>query len=432
MNLSVLENSLVDDLFKGIPGGVAPFRLAEMGQRDWNVLRQDLPLPLAVLKTSALAHNSQWMRRFLALSGAKLCPHGKTTMSPQLFAEQLADGAWGITLANVSQVQVARRFGVSRILLANQLVGKQAIEFVVSELIRDPSFEFLCLVDSVRGVELLAAEVRRQKLSRSVEVLVEGGVAGLRCGCRDLESALTVARAVKQSEPALALRGVEGFEGVITGETPQEAAAKIRTYLEFLVNIARQCEQERLFAQGTLILTAGGSAYYDLVASGFSRAAIGRDVDVIVRSGCYLTHDSAVLEKMHRALAEREPAARDLGPGLRPALEVWSYVQSRPEPTRAILTMGKRDCSFDVSLPIPAVWFRPSTHERPEPISVGHVIKSLNDQHALVDVPADSPLSVGDMVGCGISHPCTTFDRWQLIPLVDDAYNVTGGVRTFF
>ncbi|WP_390813830.1 hypothetical protein [Bremerella alba] len=25
---------------------------------------------------------------------------------------------------------------------------------------------------------------------------------------------------------------------------------------------------------------------------------------------------------------------------------MWAYVQSRPEPTRAVLNLGKRDCSF--------------------------------------------------------------------------------------
>jgi D-serine dehydratase len=64
------------------------------------------------------------MRNFVQATGVQLAPHGKTTMSPQLFQRQLLDGAWGITLATVFQVQVARRFGVSRILMANELVGR--------------------------------------------------------------------------------------------------------------------------------------------------------------------------------------------------------------------------------------------------------------------------------------------------------------------
>src|SRR3954469_11015663 len=229
--LAAIDDLLIDDRYKGIPGGIPPFRLAEMGSRGWNVLRGDLPLPLAVLKESALAHNSQWMQKFLALSGAKFAPHGKTTMAPQLFRRQLDDGAWGITLATMQQVQVARRFGMSRILLANEVVDPRAIDFVVEELARDKQFEFLCLVDSAAGVELLAAAVKRQSLSRPFEVLLEAGLSGGRAGCRSMEEALQVARAVHRNAPYLALRGVEGFEGIIAEPTPAESSAKVREFL---------------------------------------------------------------------------------------------------------------------------------------------------------------------------------------------------------
>jgi len=432
VNLASLQASLIDGSFKGMPPGVKPFRLADIAAQGWNILREDLPLPVALLKQSALAHNSRWMRRFLELTGAKICPHGKTTMCPQLYQQQLDDGAWGITLATVGQVQIARRYGVGRILLANQLVGRQAVEYIVGEVAADPEFDFYCLVDSLAGVEVLATESRRQKCPRPVQVLVEGGVAGARCGCRDVNSALEVARAVKRAEPHVCLRGVEGFEGIIRADPPEAAEEPVGRYLAFLVEIARRADEEGLVATGPMILTAGGSGYYDLVIRSLSEAKLSRPVDVIIRSGCYLTHDSGTIRRLHQRLLTRSPEARTIGDPPRAALEVWAYVQSRPEPTRAILTLGKRDCSFDDRLPMPERWFRPSMHEAPQPIAPGHVVGSLNDQHALVDVPADSPLAVGDMVACGISHPCTTFDRWQLLPVVDDAYNVVAAVRTFF
>ncbi|MBI3517149.1 MAG: amino acid deaminase, partial [Proteobacteria bacterium] len=148
--LDALGASLLDHRVKGMPGGVAPFRLDEIGARGWNLLREDLPLPVAVLKQSALAHNGAWMRDFLQRSGAVIAPHGKTTMSPQLFQRQLDDGAWAITVATPQQLQVCRDMGFSRIVLANQLVGRQATRYVLDELKRDPAFDFYCLVDSVR------------------------------------------------------------------------------------------------------------------------------------------------------------------------------------------------------------------------------------------------------------------------------------------
>ena len=416
---------------KGLPSGSEPLPLSAIGQRGWNVLREDLPLPLAVLKRDAIEHNSQWMRRFLELSGARLCPHGKTTMSPQLFQRQLADGAWGITLATMQQVRVAREFGIPRILLANQLIGPSSIGYIAAELAADPGFEFYCLVDSVAGVELLVESLRQHGATRPLNVLVEVGIAGKRCGCRGVEASLAVARAASAAGPWLALRGVEGFEGVITGATPADRDAQVRSFLAEMVEVARRCASERLFAGGPVLITAGGSCFFDLVTEGLRDVGLP-DVELLVRSGCYLTHDSLVLQRYYEQLLERSEAARGLGEGLKPALEVWSYVLTRPEPTRAVLSMGKRDVSFDADLPAPLLWYRPGRDRVPVAIPPGTVVAGLNDQHALLDLPADSPLAVGDMIGCGISHPCTTFDRWQFLPLVDDSYNVIDAVRTYF
>jgi D-serine dehydratase len=151
----------------------------------------------------------------------------------------------------------------------------------------------------------------------------------------------------------------------------------------------------------------------------------------VLRSGCYLTHDSiAYAAAFQRVL---EDTTLDLPPGgLAPALEVWAYVQSRPEPGRTILTMGKRDVSFDAGMPVPLFWYRPGAMDRPEPMPRGHAVLALNDQHCHLGTPGESPLAVGDMVGFGIGHPCTTFDKWSLLMMVDSDYTVVDAVKTFF
>jgi len=432
MIAETVENLILDDTLKGIPGGVAPFLVGAAGAQRWNVLAEDLPLPLAVLKQSAMDRNSAWMRRFLEASGAVLAPHGKTTMSPQLFHRQIEDGAWGITLATVDQIQVARRFGVQRILLANQLVGKQAIRYIMDALARDPDFDFYCLVDSVDGVRALGDAARAAKLGRPLQVLLEGGVEGRRTGCRTLEAAMNVARAVRGFAPHLALRGVEGFEGVISGPTEAEREASIAAFVAFLGEIARGCETEALFADGPVILSAGGSAFYDIVAGVFANLDLDRETLTVIRSGCYLTHDSIMYASYARQMLARWPEARDLGEPPRAALEVWAYVQSRPEPGRVILTLGKRDSSHDAGLPRPLAWYRPGGHGGPEELAEGCVSVEMNDQHLYMDVPDSAPFAIGDMVAFGISHPCLTFDKWQVIPIVDDDYNVVSAIRTFF
>ena len=120
IDLSQIEAAPIDDRIKGMPGGLAPTALGEIGRQGWNLLREDLPLPVAVLRRSALARNSKWMREFLALSGAVIAPHGKTTMSPQLFQQQISDGAWAMTVATLQQLRICRHFGFNRVVLAGK------------------------------------------------------------------------------------------------------------------------------------------------------------------------------------------------------------------------------------------------------------------------------------------------------------------------
>ena len=431
-DLSAIDALVLNGLCKGLPPGTAPLRLGDVGAQGWNLLAQDLPLPLAVLKQSALRHNGAWMRRFLEASGAKLSPHGKTSMSPQLFARQLDDGAWAITVATVQQLEVCRRFGFGRVILANQLIGPGAIRYVLAELKRDPGFDFYCLVDSVDGVELLADAASRAAVGRPLQVLLEGGTPGGRTGARQLQEALAVARAAKRAAPYLALRGVEGFEGLIAGADDAAQDRAVAEFLDYLVAIARAVAAEDLFAPGPVLLTAGGSAFYDLVVERFQAAGIEREIMIVTRSGCYLTHDSGLYEAFFRRLQGRAPEVGELGKGPRAAFEVWAYVQSRPEPAKAILTMGQRDVGRDAAWPTPLKWFRPGLHEAPVPAPGGSEVTGMNDQHTHMAVAGDSPYRVGDMVGFGVSHPCTTFDKWDVIPLIDDAYNVVGAIKTFF
>jgi D-serine dehydratase len=430
MQLDQVLRTPIEPTTKGWPALAGALPPRAVGQQGWNLLRQDLPLPVAVLKGSALSHNSRWMRRFLEQFDVRLCPHGKTTMAPQLFARQLADGAFGITVATVQQLMVCRRFGVPRVLMANQLIGRQAIRQVIAELEADPGFEFLCVVDSRAGVEALLGELRDHPLGRPFEVLLEGGAAGGRTGCRSITDALAVARAVAAA-PELALVGVEGFEDVMGGGIA-DAEPKVEAFLEFLVETARACATEDLFAPGPVILSAGGSKYFDQVSRIFRGAGLGRPVEIVLRSGCYLSHDSKIYTEAFARLSERTPEVEQLGEGLRPALELWAAVQSTPEPGLAVLTMGKRDVSHDLDLPIPKQWYRPGLHARPQDLGGGFGVSGLYDQHTCLRVPADSPLRVGDLVSFGVSHPCTTFDKWRLLYVVDDDYTVTEAIRTFF
>jgi D-serine dehydratase len=415
----------LDDTVKGIPGGTKPFPLSQIAERKWNVLREDLPFPLMVLKRSALLHNIQVMNAFLQEHQLSIAPHAKTHMAPQLVDLQLSSGAWAITAATVSQVQVLRQFGVPRIVLANQLVGRQNVRCVVEEINADSSFDFYCLVDSVEGVRHLALLAQEFGLRRPIKVLLEGGYFGGRTGCRTLQQARDVIAELRNVQYWLSLAGVEGFEGVIARDDPSEAVAQVGEYLDFLAELLAELKPEDLPGVGELILSAGGSAYFDLVAKAFHALDFFLPKRIVLRSGCYLTHDSHMYHEYHEQMLTRGWH----GPQLRAALEVWSYVQSVPEKGLAILTMGKRDCPYDYFLPSPLRRYRAGEGE--QELS-GCQITKLNDQHAYMAFTDEMDLRFGDMIASGISHPCTAFDKWRFIPVVNDEYDVVQGIVTYF
>lgn len=426
------ETTAFDGQLKGIPPGIHSIRIGQIAAQHWNLLRGDLPLPAAIIRESALKQNSLWMQQFLRFSGALLCPHGKTTMSPQLFKRQLDDGAWGITISTAQQLCVTRRHGFKRILMASQLIGKVEIRYVLHEMAKDPEFDFFCIVDSIEGVARLTECAREHSPGRPLQVFVECGYLGGRTGCRTLEEALQVARHVKHCDPFLALCGVEGYEGTLQLSEGPGTIERVRNFVKFLTSVAMTCADENLYAPGPILLSAGGSAFYDLVAETLSAAQLGGRQKVILRSGCYLTHDTGIYQRLDEALRSRLTNSKQLGPGPIPALEIWTYVQSVPESNLAILTAGRRDCGHDAGLPVPLKRFRPSEDIAPVQLNDDYQLTGLNDQHAYMRIPSTSSLRVGDMVALGISHPCTTFDKWRILFLVDDHYQITSAVETFF
>jgi D-serine deaminase-like pyridoxal phosphate-dependent protein len=360
--------------------------------------------PVAVLDGPALAHNIRAMAEWCASAGVSIAPHGKTTMAPALIAAQLAAGAWGVTVASLNQARMVRTTGANPVVVANEVVA--GLAWVCAEQRRDPDFRLLCWVDSTAGVALLEAGLAVAGAPRPLDVLVEVGTAGGRTGCRSPQAAVDVARAAARS-PHLRLVGVSGYEGIL----PDLSA--VDTFLAGMREVAQVVDELGLFGDvDEVILSAGGSAYFDRVAETL-HAPLDRPCRTLIRSGCYLTHDSGYYARL-------TPAARQAAgaPRFRDALRVWARVLSRPEPGLALLAAGRRDVPFDQGLPTPV--------DRP-----GWRVTELNDQHAFVTVPPDAQVRVGEWVALGVSHPCTLFDRWNLLPVLDDGV-VVDLVRTYF
>lgn len=385
-------------------------------------LLRDVSLPALVLHRAALEHNIHWMQKFVADSGAELAPHGKTSMTPALFRRQLEAGAWGLTLATAVQTRAAYAHGVRRVLMANQLVGAPNMA-LIADLLADETFEFHCLVDHPDNVADLGAFFASRGVR--LNVMIEYGVVGGRCGCRTEAQVLALAEAV-QAQPALALTGIEGYEGVIHGD---HAISGIRAFAASLVGLAVQLQDSGAFAIAKPIITASGSAWYDLIAESFeARNAQGRFLSVL-RPGSYVAHDHGIYKEAQCCVLERRS---DLREGLRPALEVWAHVQSLPEPGFAVIALGKRDVAYDAGLPVPLKRYQPGCDSVAGDDVSGCRVTAVMDQHAFMTVAPGVTLRVGDILSFGTSHPCLTFDKWRTGCLVDEQLRVVEAMETCF
>jgi D-serine deaminase-like pyridoxal phosphate-dependent protein len=417
--LARLTEEVVDHRFRGLPPDADGLTVGELAAQRRNLFTGGFTTPVLALSAEHLEHNLRLMAEYTERHGLAFAPHGKTSMAPQLFARQIEHGAWGITLAVPHQVRVARAFGVERVFLANELVDAAALGWIAAEL-ADPAFRFVCYVDSVRGVELMDAALTEAGTPRPVDVVVELAAGeGARTGVRTEAECARVADAVAAAR-SLRLAGVAGYEGEVPGATPE----RVRAWLDRLVALAVEFDKAGRFAGlDEIVVSAGGSAWFDAVAEAFAAIPeLSAPVLKLLRSGAYVSHDDGHYRRLTPFTRVPEEGA------LEPAFRLWAQVVSRPTAEQAFANAGKRDAAYDLDLPVARVVRRDGV-ERP---ATGIEVTGLSDQHAWLRTSPEADLEVGDWLGLGLSHPCTSFDKWQLIPVAEADGTVVDYVRTFF
>jgi D-serine dehydratase len=252
-----------------------------------------------------------------------------------------------------------------------------------------------------------------------------------------MEAATTVLEAAGAHPESLELAGIECYEGTINLADPDETIRAVDRLLEFALDIlARARASGALTGRREVLLTAGGSSYFDRVAAMFTPLRHGPDVRVVLRGGSYLTYDHGFYTRKMRDLERRGGIVGRSGPvnpvtALKAALELWALVQALPDAGTAIMTMGVRDLPFDLDYPVPLRQYREGRLLR-EVAGAGHAVVNSNDQHCYMRYPADADIRIGDLFAFGISHPCTAFDKWDVLYRVDEEFNVIGALKTFF
>jgi len=373
-----------------------------------NILTSGFQFPIMVLKDKALKHNIDRMARFCKSVGAELAPHVKTTMSPQIAQMQVDAGAFALTIANFWQAEIFRNFGFKKLIIANEVLDPTAIA-AIADLNSKKSAKIIFYVDSIAGLEIIKKYTPKDGIQN---LFIEIGTDNGRGGIRDLDLVTKIAKNISE-DSRLKLRGVTGFEGAVPNAARTSAGEdSVTKFCQKIVAAANNAYQYK--SENEFIISAGGSAYFEIVASELNK--FDKPKILLLRSGGYVTHDSRYYEEIY--------PFRDSNDLLLPAIEVWAQVISAPEKEFGVLNLGKRDVGCDLHNPIPVAKYSGKLSK------FSGEIEKLNDQHGFMRSKGE--FAVSELIGLGISHPCTTFDKWRLIPLVNDNYDVVDCIHTFF
>ncbi|MBB3646519.1 D-serine dehydratase [Rhizobium sp. BK619] len=430
---SATENVLIDERVRGFPPGHPPLPLAAVGMQGWKPYDGNMALPLISLDRQAFAGNVELMMAYVKSHGAEIAPHAKTPMSTALAEALLAAGAWGTTVADIRQAAVLLKAGQRRLILANEIGGAAAARRLAALLGHYPDAELHVFVDSTALVEALRSAWQERADLPPLGLMVEFGAG--RAGLRSAEAAAAILDAILAVEtPAFRLTGIAAYEGAAATADPEETMLRIDALMamtsDFLPKIRARIGRER-----PLLVTSGGSVFFDIVVARLS-AAVAADpaCRLVLRSGAIFFHDHGVYERGLAGLDARGglrigDRTVSAAAGFRPALRVWAEVLSRPEPGLAIAGMGMRDVAMDQGLPRALALYRNGAYL--SDLKTAEVFR-LNDQHAFLALAEDSDVSVGDVIEFGISHPCTCLDRHTILYGLDPDHSVTAAYLTSF
>ena len=378
-----------------------------------NLFTSDFQFPIMILRDSALENNIKRMASYCKSLGFELAPHVKTSMSPQISQRQIDAGAWALTVANFSQASMMYASGFNRLIIGNEVVEPTSIA-EIAKINGSGAGQIIFYIDSLAGLKI-AQDSITNVADAKLNVFMEIGAVGARTGIRDLELLKIILAEIAKDE-RIYVRGVSGFEGVVPGgNRDSDGIEKLRIFLRHIVAAAKITAP--FIREDKIIISGGGSSFFDYVAEEFAKYE--GDAQFILRSGGYVSHDHIGYENMYPFMGAPDSER------FYPALELWARVLSVPEADLAMLNYGKRDAGNDLHNPLPIL----KLGKKPE--AFRGEIEKLNDQHAFMKI-SPGTVAVGDIIGCGISHPCTNFDKWRLLPLVNDNYDVIDLVRTHF
>jgi D-serine deaminase-like pyridoxal phosphate-dependent protein len=336
----------------------------------------DIPTPALLLDIAGMERNIRRMADFFAQSECKLRPHFKAHKTPEIARRQLAAGSCtGLTCATVGEAEIASEF-CDDILIANQVIGRDKVSRVAQ--IARRGIDIKIAVDSIEGLDQIARAA--EGAEAEVGLLVDVNVGMPRCGVQPGEPAAALAKRISDTAN-VRLRGAMGYEGHVVGIPDRTkrapAAATAMSALSASVQAIRDaglpCE----------IVSAGGTGTYDIT---------GRIPGITeIQAGSYVLMDTAYGK---------------LDIPFEQAMWVLGTVVSRPSPLLCVLDSGHKSCTED--------------HGNPSVRGIeGASVMFLSDEHASLNIPADSPLKAGDRVELVPSHIDPTINLHDVFYALD-------------
>jgi D-serine deaminase-like pyridoxal phosphate-dependent protein len=316
-----------------------------------------LDTPALVVDLAALERNIETMHAFFRQRDAKLRPHMEPHRCPAIAHKQLAAGGTvgGVCVGTLGQAQVFAEYGISDILIANEIVTPQKIGQLCA-LARHT--RLAVAVDQAQNVPDLSQAA--QAADVTLRVVIDIHTRGHGCGVEPGQPAVDLARAVQRAAH-LELAGLMTREGPGPTDDPGKLAAESRSFIQRVLDTRQLLERAGMEVQ---MVGVGGTYNYEIAG------AMAGVTEVL--AGAYALMDARYAQSR---------------PQFTPAARALATVTSRPEPGTAIVDTGQKAIGIDTGLPLVGD-------------IAGATAVSFSAEHGRLRLPgeAEQRLAVGDKI----------------------------------
>ena len=330
--------------------------------------------PALLVDLDAFERNLDRMAAETTARGLRLRPHAKTHKSADVAKAQIARGAVGLCCQKVSEAEALADEGIEDLLVTNQVAGDRKLDRL-AQLARRARVG-VCVDDAGNAADVAQAAARAESI---IDVLVEIDVGAGRCGLRDVEAAVPLARQIAAA-PSLRFAGLQAYNGTAQHlRTLEERQAAIRVAAETVRRAT-----SALAAAGLECETVGGAG------TGTYALEMAEGLWTELQPGSYCFMDA-------------DYAANGAPPSFEQSLTVLTTIMSAAEPGFAVCDAGHKACAIDSGLP------RLASHP-----SVA--LTGASDEHGNITLPADLAVSVGDRLELIPGHidPTVNLHDWYV------------------